>query len=231
MIRYRLDDLGWYQFEWLTQALLKAEHGLAVEAWGGSGDHGKDAYCSTPLRISSGEPQPGPFLFQAKFIQEANAPGAKVTEALLKAVGSEARRLPRHRSKWGEQPKHYVLLTNAPLTATLRDQIQGLISQHLTGAIVHSLGAGDVCDLLDKHETTRRSFPQLLSLRDLDQLLASVVNKEVLYVAPARSKQREITQQSSSPLRPTTRPGRFCTSTRSWFSMGRPRWARRRLPG
>ena len=23
MIRYRLDDLGWYQFEWLCQSLLK----------------------------------------------------------------------------------------------------------------------------------------------------------------------------------------------------------------
>jgi hypothetical protein len=32
MIRYKLDDLGWYQFEALMQSLLKAELGLGVES-------------------------------------------------------------------------------------------------------------------------------------------------------------------------------------------------------
>lgn len=46
MIRYRLDDLGWYQFEWLIQALLKSHCGLAVEDWSANGgDFGKDAFC------------------------------------------------------------------------------------------------------------------------------------------------------------------------------------------
>jgi len=42
MIRYRLDDLGWYQFEWLVQAVLKDHLGIGIESWGGHGDHGRD---------------------------------------------------------------------------------------------------------------------------------------------------------------------------------------------
>lgn len=49
MRRYRLDELGWAQFEWLTQSLLKLKLGLAVEAWGGHSDHGCDAWSAGPL--------------------------------------------------------------------------------------------------------------------------------------------------------------------------------------
>jgi len=31
MLRYHLDDLGWYQFEQICQALLKIELGLGIE--------------------------------------------------------------------------------------------------------------------------------------------------------------------------------------------------------
>jgi hypothetical protein len=61
MIRYRLDDLGWYQFEWLVQSLLKAEAGTAVESWGGHGDQGRDAYTASRLKF----PRPKYFLGRA----------------------------------------------------------------------------------------------------------------------------------------------------------------------
>ena len=48
-IRYNLDSLGWFQFEWLVQSLLKAELGIGVESWGGRGDWGRDAYSVGPL--------------------------------------------------------------------------------------------------------------------------------------------------------------------------------------
>ena len=45
MLRYKLDDLGWCQFEPLIQSLLKAEICLAIESWGGGhSDLGKDAF-------------------------------------------------------------------------------------------------------------------------------------------------------------------------------------------
>ena len=68
MIRYRLDDLGWYQFEWLIQSLLKAECGLFVESWGGSGDYGRDAYSKEKLTFLKNRAQKGPFVFQVKFV-------------------------------------------------------------------------------------------------------------------------------------------------------------------
>jgi len=37
-----------------------------------------------------------------------------------------------------------------------------------------------VCDMLDRHPETRRSFPEVLSLRDLDHLLAEVVHRDIL---------------------------------------------------
>src|ERR1035441_10325739 len=51
MVRYRLDDLGWFQFESMVQSLLKAEFGVGVESWGGTNDFGRDAYCPGPLRF------------------------------------------------------------------------------------------------------------------------------------------------------------------------------------
>src|SRR4051812_23879262 len=91
-MRYRLDDLGWFNFERLVQALLKASLGLGVEAWGGSGDHGRDAYCADPLRFPSRhETSDGPFLFQAKFVQHANATGSDWFPAIRTAVQKELR--------------------------------------------------------------------------------------------------------------------------------------------
>jgi len=51
MIRYRLDDLGWFQFEALVQSLLKAELGVGVEAWGGRRDYGIDAIVKHRLKF------------------------------------------------------------------------------------------------------------------------------------------------------------------------------------
>ena len=94
MIRYRLDELGWFQFEWLVQSVLKAELGLAVESWGGSGDRGRDAYCRTPLRFPIRDvASDGPFLFQVKFAEHVTERLNAATEERLKsghAVGGES---------------------------------------------------------------------------------------------------------------------------------------------
>src|SRR5438445_5140051 len=94
MIRYGLDDLGWYQFEWLVQALLKEHLGIGVESWGGRGDYGRDAWCAGPLHFpDKGRETKGPFLFQVKFVENANAAGAKPIPRLIAAVKAEAVRI------------------------------------------------------------------------------------------------------------------------------------------
>src|SRR6266550_543900 len=76
-IDYKLDDLGWFEFEQLIQTLAKARLGLGVEAWGGRGDWGRDAYFEGRLRYPANDDTNGSFVFQAKFVEGANAAGAK----------------------------------------------------------------------------------------------------------------------------------------------------------
>src|SRR6266478_3035934 len=74
---YKLDDFGWFEFEQLVQTLLKARLGLGLEAWGGWGDWGRDAYFAGTLRYPGNEKTKGDFVFQSKFVESANAAGAQ----------------------------------------------------------------------------------------------------------------------------------------------------------
>lgn len=182
MLRYRLDDLGWFHFEKLVQSLLKADLGLSVESWGGHGDLGRDAYARTRLRFPDRSVQAdGPFLFQAKFVQGANAAGANWSPSLLKAISGESSRIRERnrRRKWSD-PAHYVLLTNCPLTARSRESVMAELTSELPNTEITSLGGSDICDLLDVHPKLRQTFPEILSLRDLDALLAQAVNRGII---------------------------------------------------
>lgn len=182
MVRYRLDDLGWFQFEWLCQSLLKTALGLGVEAWGGRSDLGRDAYSRGPLPLDGPKSQtPGPFVFQAKFIAEANATGAKPEGHVRNAVSQESLRI-RERLEEAriQEPSVYVLLTNAPLSAVLRTELVGMIEAVLPRTRVLTWGADDICSLLDSAPQIRVAFPQLLGLRDLAELLRTVVQKPLL---------------------------------------------------
>lgn len=182
MIRYRLDDLGWFQFEWLCQSLLKATLGLAIEAWGGHSDLGRDAHCAAALILQKGGTQtPGPFVFQVKFVEEANAAGAKPFENLRRAVASEMARV-RERLNGGivTAPNVVVFLTNAPVSARERAELEALIRRDLPNCLPLIWGAGDVCTMLDDAPNIRVAFPQLLGLRDLQELLNAVVDRAIL---------------------------------------------------
>lgn len=181
MLRYRLDDLGWLQFEQLCQSVMKARLGLAIESWGGPTDTGRDSYYAGALRIVEGVEPPGPFVFQVKFVDGANAAGAKPGGPLLAAVNAECKRI-AHRisNKTWKQISNFVLLTNVALTSFLRSQVAERLRGELGGIGLTLWGAADICDFLDTTPKIRLAFPQILSLRDLDQLLLSVVQKTVL---------------------------------------------------
>ena len=180
-VRYRLDELGWFQFESLVQSLLKAELGLGIESWGGPGDQGRDAYFDGALTYPAQREQNGPFLFQVKFVQAANAAGARPGRGLLKAVRAECRRI-RTRTSSGiwRVPRHYVLATNAPLTMEVRESTRQMLASTSDKMTVHVHGGSDVCAMLDRHPNLRQAFPQLLSIRDLSYLLSRAVKKDVL---------------------------------------------------
>jgi len=182
MIRYRLDDLGAYQFEKLIQSLLKGSLGLSVESWGNRKDLGRDAYTVNRLRF----PDPavetdGPFLFQVKFVEGANASGAKPKNTLLNSVAKEIAEIKKRKSirKW-VAPKVFVFITNAQLTSALRQIISEEFANILKSSSIILWGGDDVCDLLDQSPEIYRAFPQLLSIRDLDELIRGVLKSESL---------------------------------------------------
>ena len=111
MLRYHLDDLGWFQFEWLIQSLLKAECGLLVESWGGSGDYGRDSYSKGKLALLKNSTTNGPFVFQTKFVQNANSSNANSETSIIAAIEREIERI-KHRielKQWSK-PNYYILM-------------------------------------------------------------------------------------------------------------------------
>lgn len=178
MIRYSLDQLGWYQFEWLCQSILKSKLGLAVESWGGRSDWGRDAYCSNPINFTSGIPTIGPHIFQCKFIENANASGAKIAAPILKSVRTEIKNIKERESNGKiEEINSFILLTNAKLDAKLRAKITKIVADDLNCDFVLTLDGQDICAFLDEMPRIRHSFPQLLSLRDLDVVIGNAITK------------------------------------------------------
>jgi len=182
LIKYSLDKLGWYEFERLVQSLLKQDVSLSVESWGGRHDFGRDAYCEEELHFPERQYlSSGPFLFQVKFVENANAAGADPYPALRSAVINEVRRI-RLRVIEGDwqNPTHYVLLTNAIVSGEKREELKKIIGQTLAMTHIHLFLGKDICDRLDLYPELRRSFPQLLGLQDLEGLLRAAINNHLL---------------------------------------------------
>lgn len=181
MGEYRLDQLGWYQFERLCQTLLVSSLGLEVEAWGGSGDFGRDAYSPWSLRFPDPvRDQDGPFIFQAKFVDGAQQLGRKAITRLRAAIKAEALRIEERLAdeRW-EDPTHYALLTNVTLDPSEHAGLLKPIAGLLPATRLHLLAERQIEVMLTASASVRLSFPQLLSIRDLKGLLADVLNRDL----------------------------------------------------
>jgi len=75
-------------------------------------------------------------------------------------------------------------------------------------------GEADVSDVLDEQQSIRRSFPQLLSLRELDYLIGNVLNKSII----ERSKSAIEEAKMVIPVFVPTSAYRVCWDTLSKFS-------------
>ncbi len=192
-LKYDLDRLGWYEFEGLVQALLKRVLGMGVEAWGGQGDWGRDAYFSGSLKYPSKSMTGGPFLFQCKFVNGANAAGAQSDAAVLAAIKRECGRIsarlgggkiPASRAKkediWAKAPSHYGFFTNARLGRGLRTAIDAELNAVLSSSQVHQHDGRDICAWLDNARAIARAYPQILGLADLEQLLSQWANRDIV---------------------------------------------------
>lgn len=203
-VSYNLDSLGWMQFESLVQVLLKAELGLGLELWGGSADHGRDAYCAHELNFPSRHvTNPGPFVFQVKFIASANSSGSDFDSALMTAVRKEGALIKNRMEsgKWA-QPLQYVFITNAPLSVSHRNAISDELQPLLGRCTITVQGATDVCALLDLNISAARSFPQILSLRNLFEILGQIVKNEIVQRTDAVLREAEALTGVFVPTKP-----------------------------
>ncbi|MFA6445259.1 MAG: hypothetical protein WCV99_23225, partial [Sterolibacterium sp.] len=127
-------------------------------------------------------PTLGPFLFQVKFVEHANAAGARPVPALKNAVGAEVakQRKSRHPVRGRPSPRHYVFVTNVPLSPATRTWIGEQIGSVYPDCVVHTWGGKDLGDILHRHPNLCRAYPEILSLRNLDTLLGEVVNRDIL---------------------------------------------------
>lgn len=176
MFEYKLDDLGWEGFEKLVQALLKAKLGLGIEAWGGSGDWGRDSYFHGELNYPTHEPRQGGFVFQSKFIVGANAAGAKPDVLILNAVRKECLRIKANMAspgRWVESPTCYALFTNAVLKPAIRSRIKELIKKELPTSEVCTHDSGDVCAWLQLSPEIAKN------LDPLNKIVDSIHKKEI----------------------------------------------------
>lgn len=182
MGEYRLDELGWFQFERLCQTLLTVPYGMTIEVWGGVKDLGRDAYTEGSLRYPDpAVDEPGPFLFQAKFVESATAlgrPAITRIKAQLKAEAKKIGDLIDDDAEW-TAPRHYTVMTNVRVPPSRRTEVLKPIADVLPDARMHLLHEPQLEAMITSAPHVRLSFPQILSLRDLSGLLEEVVNRDL----------------------------------------------------
>jgi hypothetical protein len=142
---------------------------------------GRDAYAEEALRFPAKEENEGPFIFQVKFVEAANAAGAEPMPRMKAATQEELRRI-AHREEAGEwnSPRHYALVTNAPLDGTDRGELKEILEAGLPKSQITILDSADIDAMLDDSPRVRLAYPQVLGLRDLEALLSRAVSGDIL---------------------------------------------------
>ena len=155
---YRLDELGWLQFDRLCSLMLEAECGLTDLRWGGRGDVARVALIDGRVSLrEQGIRVGGPVAVAVIWVR-----ADPVRERRLEAFRDRVVGLPP------EQVQARLLLTNLEAgesEAALRGSPAG-DDQRWT-----VLGAGEISASLDHHPWLRAAMPSVLGLRDLGGLI------------------------------------------------------------
>jgi len=172
--KYRLNTLGWYNFEKLVQTLLKVIIGPGVSSFGGSKDKGRDAtfhgeanYPNEKTRWS------GDWIFQVKFIDYEEVCSNDAQNRLKNELKNEIHKI---LYKYSFKPDNYILLTNISISGDNKDKIIEEVKKSFKQKINIAIVDGDeICEYLDIKPDIRKSFPQLLGISDLER----IVNHEI----------------------------------------------------
>ena len=157
---YRLDQLGWLQFERLCSLVLECEAGLTGIDWLGRADEGRiaivdraEASAGAHLRL------PDPSAIVAAWVRDDVSPPEQLFR-LLDAVAAMS-------SLVGVWRDHVVVLTNLQSSDAEPSLRRGF--PHVEQFVV--LGERELGESLDRHPELRAAMPSVLGLRDLAPLI------------------------------------------------------------
>jgi hypothetical protein len=178
MIESEFDRLGDREFERLCQALLVHKYGEAIEVRSGPGDLGADAFTTQSLRFPDPDrPERGPFAFQVKFVENAAQLGTRAVTRLRQSLVAERVEIERRigTGVW-TAPRHYVLMTNVRVRPSAKERVVNAVSPAMPDATVHVMDRLWLDVALTAVPELRRSFPTMLTFRDLVAVVDDVVS-------------------------------------------------------
>jgi hypothetical protein len=160
---YRLDELGWLQFERVCSLLLAADAGLVDVSWIGHADTGRVALVEgRAVLVGHGARLEGPVTVAVVWVPQDEPPERRIAALVARvvALGSEL-------GLWCED--RVVLLTNLAGDAVRTALAQHPWSERRTTVV---WGERELGEGLDRHPDVRAAMPSVLGLRDLTPLVA-----------------------------------------------------------
>jgi Novel STAND NTPase 3 len=163
---YRLDELGWLQFERLCGLVLAREAGLADVTWLGRADRGRVALADDDVRLEgTGLRLKGPLAVAVVWVRQDPSAATQLAQ-LCSGVLS----VPSELGCWFER---VLLLTNLDA----QDAQDALASRYGDETQFVVLGAGELGRCLDRHPELRAAMPSTLGLRNLEALIDPAVGR------------------------------------------------------
>jgi hypothetical protein len=157
---YRLDQLGWLQFDRLCDLVLAADAGVRDLAWRGQSDTVRVATVEKPLVLANPKVRlNGPVTVAVLWIHDDGPTEFRLSELaarLAPLLGD------------GSLAEELLLLTNLDkqgADAMLRAQA---FVDHRRLVVI---GAEQICASVDRHHGVRMALPSVLGLRDLGELI------------------------------------------------------------
>jgi hypothetical protein len=161
---YRLDELGWLQFERVCSLLVAADAGLSDLSWMGHADRARVAPVEGPIVLAGdGTRLEGPATVVVMWVAEDASPVRRLLSLAARVVvlGSEPGL---------EWEGRVLLLTNFDGAAARRELERQPWGEHRTIVVC---GNRELSESLDRHADVRAAMPSVLGLRDLTPLISA----------------------------------------------------------
>jgi hypothetical protein len=163
---YRLDQLGWLQFERVCSLVLEADAGLSDLGWLAHADTGRVALVEEPVVVAGrGIRLAGPVTVAVVWVREDESVTRRLS-ALVDRVSA----LPSDLGFWCEG--RVLVLTNLDGFAAQTALQQQPFLERRTVVV---LGNRELSGSLDRHARLRSAIPSVLGLRDLTPLIPANV--------------------------------------------------------